>query len=286
MERWLWLSVVCSLAAVHSVNASGPYCGCVNFSASPCCDAQSCFPACQQQSRICYKLVCENVQEKRWHTCYKTVQKTVNEQVCRTIMKPEIRQVSCPSIKRVLVDQTREIMVPVRETVMKTETYTVCKPVQETRWTEVRCKTIRKVSEVAYRDQCEIIRKPVYETAISTHQIQKQVCEQHMKEICVTCTKPVCETHYQTICCQVNKCVNEARVKTCCTTVCNDVCETCYKECVTKVCKPVTTMKCVTRRCGGWCTETYCVPGRCYTEWVDQCCTDSLLSILAPALRR
>ena len=270
----VWLSVVVSLAAVHSASAIGPYCGCANYSASPSCDAQSCFPACQQQSRVRYQLVWENVQEKRWHTCYKTVQKIVDKQVCKTVWKTETQTVQCPQEKIVYNDVPKEILERVSKTVLQDETFTVYKQVQDIQWKEVRCQTCRKVPVVEYRDCVEVINKPVYANETRTHQIQKQVCEQQMRECVVQCTKPVSETQYKTICCQVCKCVNETQVKNCCTTVCRDVPETCYKECVQKICKPVTTLKCVKRLVRECVDETYCVPGRTYTEWVDQCCTD------------
>src|SRR5262249_34161844 len=61
-----------------------------------------------------------------------------------------------------------------------------------------------------------------------------------------------------------------------CVRKCREVCETCYRECCKKVCKTVTVNKCVTKRCGEWCEETYCKPGRCVTRWqrVEECCFD------------
>ena len=86
----LVVAMVSLLAAVQSATAS--HCGAARFGSNPCCDAQSCFPACQQQSRVCYKLVWDTVQEKRWHTCYKTVQETVNKQVTKTLYREECKQ--------------------------------------------------------------------------------------------------------------------------------------------------------------------------------------------------
>ena len=54
--------------------ASASHCGAVSYACCDGCgDAQGCFSACQQQNRVCYKLVYDTVMEKRWHTCYKTV---------------------------------------------------------------------------------------------------------------------------------------------------------------------------------------------------------------------
>jgi len=66
--------------------AAASHCGAESYGCSPqpSCDAQCCFPACQQQCKTCYKLVYDTVLEKRWHTCYQTVQETVMKNVCKT----------------------------------------------------------------------------------------------------------------------------------------------------------------------------------------------------------
>src|SRR5262249_54607852 len=128
------------------------------------------------------------------------------------------------------------------------------------------------------KECCYTVCRPVYEQHVSVacHQIQKQVCEQHVKECCQTVCRPVCETHYKTQCCQVCKCVQEQHVRTvqCC--VCKEVCETTYRECCEVVCKQVQTMKTCVQKCGEWVTETYTKPGRCYTCWKTccDCCFD------------
>src|SRR5215210_7155258 len=55
------------------------------------CDAQCCYSSCQQQNRVCYKLVYDTVEEKRWHTCYKTVCETVNKQVTKVCYRDECK---------------------------------------------------------------------------------------------------------------------------------------------------------------------------------------------------
>src|SRR5215472_4458523 len=78
------------LGAVQHAAASD--CGSAKYSScSPCCDAQCCFTACQQQCRTCYKLVWDTVLEKRWHTCYRTVQETVMKPVCKTCYREECK---------------------------------------------------------------------------------------------------------------------------------------------------------------------------------------------------
>ena len=82
----LLAALVSLLGAVQHASAS--HCGAEKYTccaAAPCCDAQCCFTACQQQCCTCYKLVYDQVLEKRWHTCYKTVHETVMKPVCATI---------------------------------------------------------------------------------------------------------------------------------------------------------------------------------------------------------
>src|SRR5882724_4971074 len=69
--------------------ASAQTCGAGRFSScgNADCDAQCCFSTCQQQNRVCYKLVYDTVMEKRWHTSYKTVCETVNKEVTKTCYK-------------------------------------------------------------------------------------------------------------------------------------------------------------------------------------------------------
>ena len=72
--------------------ASAQNCGAATYSgcsSSPCCDAQSNFSCCQQQCRPGYRLVYDNVLEKRWQTCYKNVNETVMRQVTKTCYKTE-----------------------------------------------------------------------------------------------------------------------------------------------------------------------------------------------------
>ena len=73
--------------------ASAQLCGASTYSccSQPSCDAQCCFSSCQQQCRTCYKLVYDNVLEKRWQTCYQTVQETVMKQVCKTCYRDECK---------------------------------------------------------------------------------------------------------------------------------------------------------------------------------------------------
>src|SRR5262249_36862431 len=73
------------------------------------------------------------------------------------------------------------------------------------------------------------------------------------------------------VCCDVCRQVQECCVKNVCETTYETVNETCYKECVKKVSKPVCTMKTVQKKCGEWACESYCVPGKTTTKWVDTC---------------
>jgi len=196
----------------------------------PCCDAQSCFPACQQQVKTCYKLVWENETEKRWHTTYKTGQETGRTTGCKTRYREE-----CKTRDRTGADTCYH-------------TVQVCG--------QRPCVT-------ACRKECE---QTVCGPCVKT-------CE---KEVCETVCKPVCETCYKDVCCTVCKPVCETCYKDVCVTCYNTVQETCYKDCVKTVSRPVCTMKTVQKKCGEWCTETYCVPGKRTSKWVDccECCFD------------
>ena len=74
-------------------SASASHCGadCYGCTAQPTCDAQCCFPAQCQQTKVVYKLVWDNCLEKRWHTTYQTVQETVMKNVCKTCYREECR---------------------------------------------------------------------------------------------------------------------------------------------------------------------------------------------------
>jgi len=75
MRTRIGAPLVIVVASLWANVATAQHCGAVRYSCcTPCCDAQCCFGAAQQNSRVCYKLVYDTVQEKRWHTCYKTVQ--------------------------------------------------------------------------------------------------------------------------------------------------------------------------------------------------------------------
>jgi len=278
MGALLWLSVICTLASVQSTRASGPFCGAGSYGSNPCCDAQSCYPSCQQQNRICYKLVWDTVTEKRWHTCYKPVQETITKQVCKTVWKEECKTLQRQVQKVVCQDVSVECVRPVQKTVMKEETVCVMKPVQSTEIKECHTKICKQVQQVMMKECVETKCVPVTEQHVSHcyHQIQKQVSEQHVKECLMQICKPVCETHHKTVCCQVCKVIDDPCVKNCCCTVWENQTETCFKECVTKCSKPVVTCKSVTKKCGEWVCETYCKPGRCITCWVDccDCCFD------------
>ena len=73
--------------------ASASHCGFFRFSScrDSCGDAQNCYSSCQQQNRVCYKLVYDTVEKKTWHTCYQTVQEVVQKQVTRTCYKDECK---------------------------------------------------------------------------------------------------------------------------------------------------------------------------------------------------
>ena len=62
----LLFALAALLGAAQAASAS--HCGFFGFSScsDACSDAQSCYSSCQQQNRVCYKLVYDTVEEKRW----------------------------------------------------------------------------------------------------------------------------------------------------------------------------------------------------------------------------
>src|SRR5688572_24951977 len=109
------------LAQVQSASAS--HCGAAKYGScsSPCSDAQTCFTSCQQQCKPTYKIVYDNVIEKRWHTTYKTVHETVMKPVKKTCYREECRTE----------------MKTCHETCYKTVQQEVCKPCYKTCYKEV-----------------------------------------------------------------------------------------------------------------------------------------------------
>src|SRR5262249_41382693 len=97
-----------------SQTAFAQRCGFFRFSScsDACGDAQNCYSSCQQQNRVCYKLVYDTVEEKRWHTCYKTVCEVVNKEVtrCREECRTMYRDCHVTKYKNVMEECTR--MVP------------------------------------------------------------------------------------------------------------------------------------------------------------------------------
>src|SRR5262245_59959866 len=83
--------LVALVGAVQPAAAS--HCGADKYACSsqPCCDAQCCFGAAQQQCRTRYQLVYDKVLEKRWQTCYQSVQETVMKQVNKTCYRDECK---------------------------------------------------------------------------------------------------------------------------------------------------------------------------------------------------
>ena len=249
----LLIALVALLGAAQAASAS--HCGAVGYDSCSegCSDAQSCFPACQQQSRVCYKLVYDTVMEKRWHTCYKTVCETVNKQVCKTCFKDECKTMyrECHVTKCKDGDRKRKCCRNRQpKTCWKEVQCTVNKPCVEHCVKDVECCIKRCCPKIVEQECHYTVCVPVYEQHCHTQccQVQKQLCEQHCKEVCFTACHKVCEQHTREVCCQVSKCIEECHMKQVCVPGCKDVMETCYKNCTKRICEPCTTYKCVTKR--------------------------------------
>ena len=247
---------------------------------TPCCDAQCCFSDCQQQCKTCYKLVYDTVLEKRWHTCYQTVNETVMKPVCKTCYKTV--QETCSRTSRRPATRTSRSTAPAgHQTCYKDCEYTVQKPCYQKGFKEV----LRDGMQAGLRDLLEGVplhRLPqgprvLHEgsaAAPSASRCARQHCYQHCYQVC---TK-ICEQHCKEVCCHRCREVCEVTAQECCH-VCTAGDESAAKEvCATAARRPSTrpatrsasrrsarrccTMKTVQKKCGEWCCETYCVPGK------------------------
>jgi hypothetical protein len=97
--------------------------------------------------------------------------------------------------------------------------------------------------------------------------VTKCQCETHYREWCKTVCKPICETHCKEVCCTVCKPVCETCYKDVCTTCYRDEVTTCYKTVCKQQCKQICECKTVTKKCGEWVCEPYCVPGKKIKDW-------------------
>src|SRR5260221_4254463 len=100
--------------------AQAAHCGSTLFQPkSACCDAQSCFNSCEQGTRTSFKLVWDNVTEKRFHVCHQTVCATVMKPVCKTCYRTEqrtgYRQEKCVQF----ANEQRTVTKPCYPTVLK-----------------------------------------------------------------------------------------------------------------------------------------------------------------------
>ncbi len=240
--------------------ASASTCGAVSYACCDGCgDAQNCFSVCQQQNRVCYRLVYDNVMEKRWHTCYKT--ECYTNQVTKTCFREEcqtrFRECHVTRYKDVMVECCKQV----QRTCWKEIQCTECRPCIEHCVKDVECCVRRCVPKCCEKECCYTVCVPKYEQHCHVHcgQVQKQICEQHCKECCHTVCREVCETRHREVCCQVSKCVEECCMKQVCVPCCHEVQETCWKTCTKRICEPCTTYKTVTRRVVE-CVEEPCTP--------------------------
>src|SRR5262249_6726209 len=155
-----------ALALLGAPAARAGHCGAANYDScsQPCCDAQTSFASCNNQSKASYKVVYDTVMEKRFHVCHQTVTETVMKPVCKTCYREE--QKTCYKT--------------VKETVNQQVCETVCKPVHETCYKECHYTTYKQVQETCYKECHQTVCKPVYEccTEKHCHQVCKKVCEQ------------------------------------------------------------------------------------------------------------
>jgi hypothetical protein len=244
----LLFALAALLGSVQAASAS--HCGALRFSnlSRDCGDAQCCYSTCQQQNRVCYKLVYDEVLEKRWRTCYQTVCETVNKQVCKTCFREETRYRDCQITKYKLVSE--ECMKPVQRQCWKEIACHEYRPQVEQGVKNIECTVKRCVPKHCEKACHYTVHCPVYEQHCHVHcgQVQKLVAEVHCKQVCQRVCRQVVECCHKEVCCQVSKCIEECCVKQVCVPCCRTVQETCYKTCTKRICEPVHGCKTVTRR--------------------------------------
>src|SRR5437016_5473728 len=132
MRMRLGASLVVALGALLGAvrPAAASHCGAATYSCcqQPSCDAQCCFSSCQQQCRVTYKLVYDEVLEKRWRVCYKNVQETVMKPVCKTCYRDECETCYKTCSQTCYKTVTQECFRPVYQQCWKDCPYTVSKP--------------------------------------------------------------------------------------------------------------------------------------------------------------
>jgi hypothetical protein len=257
----LLFALAALLGAAQTASAS--HCGFFRFSScsDPCCDVQNCYSSCQQQNRVCYKVVYDTVEEKRWHTCYKTVCEMCTKQVtrCREECKTMYKECQVTKYRNEMVECSRQV----QRCCWKDVQCTVMKPVTEHCTKNVECCVRRCVPKCCEKDVCYTVCCPRVEQHCQTQccQIQKQICEQHCREVCEKVCRPVQVCCHREVCCQVSKCIEECHMKQVCVPCCKDVMKTCYKDVTRRICEPCTYYKTVTKRCIE-CVEEPCSPCR------------------------
>src|ERR1051325_454889 len=246
----LLFALLVLLSAAQAASAS--FCGAGRFSIfkNANCDAQCCYSSCQQQNRVCYKLVFDTVEQKRFHTTYQTVCETVNKQVTRTCFKDECKTMYRDCHVTKYKDVVQECYRPVQRTCYKEVQCTTQQRVVEHCCKDVKCVTRRCVPKCCEKDCYYTVCVPKYEQhcRVQTCQVQKQICETHCREVCNKVCRQVCEQRCREVCCQVSKCLETQCMKQVCVPMCRDVTEQCVKTVTRRWCEPVTTMKTVTKR--------------------------------------
>ena len=213
--------------------------------------------------KTCYKLVWDNVMEKRWHTTYQTVQETVMKQVCKTCYRDE-----CKTCYRTC---TRPATAPSRSAASGRSP----RPAGRTRVNRLQA-VLQDLLQGGLRDGLPAGVRDLLQ-GVPLHDLQagagvlregsllhrlpagagshlpqglrpglqadlRAALPRVLRDASAT---PVCETCYKEVCCDdVQAGLRDLHKQVCCTTYTNCV-ETCYKDVCKKVCKPVCTTKTV-----------------------------------------
>jgi len=200
------------------------------------------YSACQQQNRVCYKLVYDTVMEKRWHTSYKTVCETVNKQVTKTCYRERMpKPCTAPATRPVTRTWSRNAPAGSQALLQGSALHRESARGRDLHEGGPLRTFAARCSAADEKEVCVTVwQSAVYEQ--HCHVACHQACHRDLRAALQGSQVPR-QTDvsprrcYKTVCCPVTRCVTEWRHQKVCVDRCKDVVETCYRDCVKKVCK-------------------------------------------------
>ena len=186
--------------------------------------------------------------------CRRPIVKTVNYTVCRPVQETGYKNctytVCVPVPKTCYRTVPYTVQVPVQQTVMQCQPYTEMVPVQQCAYKQVPytvCRPVQRDGDAGVplhglHARCSRTR----DAELHLHRLPPGAARRSGRSAATRsagpCRRPACKT------------VTETCYQTVTETACREVCET--------VCVPRTVVQQVTRDCGEWVTQQFCVPGK------------------------